>query len=351
MDRAGIELRGRPAIEQDWLTLLFCGRNGIGALNVFRDDAEAEQYYSKPDRTKPAEGELLPALIRLQRGQATPSDLDLILAQGPVAGVPGAQPKALIGRWMYKLDNPAYPGLLALEDMAYEIHRRAGFDVPETRLLDVDGVPVLASHRFDRRWAHGGAVPMESLYSMWATEYPSQVRCNTDGSMELMADTLREYGIAPLEWFGRFVLAILTGNGDMHSENVSLIERDGQVQLAPVYDPAPMRAYRGRDNHDLLSALPFAGIGGATSSGYRPFADSGDTPPDLRERLVRLGVYAGLSASEAEGEIDRWVGVTGGYAEAVTAHLVLTLPDWYVGRAPDVRGFQATLDAVARACR
>lgn len=351
MDRAGIELRGRPALEQDWLTLLHCGRDGIGALDVFESDAEAERYYGKPDLPEPSESELLPALLRMQRGQASPSDTELVLAQGPVAGVPGAQPKVLLGRWMYKLDNPAYPGLLALEDMAYAIHRRAGFDTPETRYLEIEGVPVLASRRFDRLWAHGGAVPVESMYSVWATREPDRIRCNTDGSMEGMADTLREHGIAPLEWFGRFVLALLTGNGDMHSENVSLMVRDAQVQLLPIYDPAPMRAYRGRDNHDLLSALPFAGIGGTTSSGYRPYADSGDTPPDLRERLVQLGVYAGISASEAEGELDRLLAVSAGYAEGVTAYLRLTLPDGYQGRAPDVAGFQATLDAVARACR
>lgn len=351
MDRAGIELRGRPALEQDWLTLLYCGRDGIGALDVFESDADAERYYGKPDRPEPSESELLPALIRMQRGQASPADTELILAQGPVAGVPGAMPKWLGREWLYKFESSAYPGLLALEDLAYEIHRRAGFEVPETRLLAIDGVPVLASRRFDRRLAHGRAVAVESMYSVWATEYPSQIRCNTDGSMELMADTFREYGLPVLEWYGRYVLAILTGNGDMHSENVSLLARDDQVQLSPIYDPAPMRAYRGRDNHDLLSALPCAGIGGTTSSGYRPYADSGDTPPDLRDRLVQLGVYAGIDAAVAEGEIDRLLAVSAGYAESVPAHLILTLPGGYQGRAPDVRGFQATLDAVARACR
>lgn len=158
------------------------------------------------------------------------------------------------------------------------MHRRAGFEVPETRYLDVDGVPVLASRRFDRRWAYGGSVPVESVYSLWAEREPGRIRCNTDGSMELTADTLREFGVAQLDWFGRFVVALLTGNGDLHSENMSLMVRDGQVQLSPVYDPAPMRAYRGRDNHDLLSALPFSGIGGTTSTGYRPYADSGSPP-------------------------------------------------------------------------
>jgi len=216
------------------------------------------------------------------------------------------------------------------------MHRRAGFEVPETRYLDVDG----------------GSVPVESVYSLWAEREPGRIRCNTDGSMELTADTLREFGVAQLDWFGRFVVALLTGNGDLHSENMSLMVRDGQVQLSPVYDPAPMRAYRGRDNHDLLSALPFSGIGGTTSTGYRPYADSGDSPPpDLRAKLITLGVYAGLGDGETGAEIDRLLAATAGYAETVAAHLELALPEGYQERAPDVGGFVATLDAVARACR
>ena len=73
MDRAGIELRGRPAIEQDWITLLFCGWDGIGALDVFENDEAAEAYYARDQAGEPSEVELLPALIRMQRGQAANS--------------------------------------------------------------------------------------------------------------------------------------------------------------------------------------------------------------------------------------------------------------------------------------
>lgn len=354
MDRDGIELRGRPAIEQDWLTLLFCGRDGIGRLDVFPDDAAALLYYASPSPALPDEATLLPALVRFAQGRTASTEIDELLdVLGPVAGVPGAQPKLLLPGWLVKIDNLAYPQLLALEDLAYEFHRRAGFEVPETRYLEVEGVPVLASRRFDRKGAEPGVaaaepVAMESLYSVWTDQERERIRCNTDGSMELAADTLQGFGVPVLEWFGRFVLALLTGNGDLHSENMSLLGAGDGVRLSPVYDPAPMRAYRGRDNHDLLSALPFAGVGGTTSSGYRPYADSGETPADLRVRLVRLGTHAGLGAADAEAEIDRLRQVAEGYAETVMAHLELALPG-YRGRAPDVQGFGETLAEVRRA--
>ena len=64
------------------------------------------------------------------------------------------------------------------------------------------------------------------------------------------------------EAYRRFVLALLTGNGDMHLQNMSVLGTGEDVAQSPIYDPAPMRAYRGRPSYDLLSALPFSNIGG-----------------------------------------------------------------------------------------
>ncbi|MHB8535186.1 MAG: HipA domain-containing protein, partial [Sulfuricaulis sp.] len=54
--------------------------------------------------------------------------------------------------------------------------------------------------------------------------------------------------------YRRFVLALLTGNGDLHLENLAFLGGPENIRLSPVFDPAPMRAW---DRHDLLSALPF----------------------------------------------------------------------------------------------
>lgn len=192
---------------------------------------------------------------------------------------------------------------------------------------------------------------MESFFAIWTTQDPEGYRCNTAGSLELVSDTLdnfRSSDAMKREWYGRMVLSLLTGNGDVHSENLSMLG-DHDPVLAPVYDPAPMRAFRGRENHDLLSALPFTGIGGVASGPYRPYAESGHTPPDLGARLMMLGQHAGLATDSAQAELYRLLQITADFGNAAEDCLQRCLPQGYQGRAPDVAGFLATLSAVRRA--
>jgi serine/threonine-protein kinase HipA len=49
-------------------------------------------------------------------------------------------------------------------------------------------------------------------------------------------------------------MALLTGNGDLHLENLAFLGGPDKVRVSPVFDPTPMRAW---DRHDLISALPF----------------------------------------------------------------------------------------------
>lgn len=343
LDHLGIELRGRPLLDQDWISLVHFGRGGIGALDVFADDQAAADYYARPQPQHRIDD--LPALLRFARGQAAPADMDRVLAV-PVAGVPGMHPKLVRDGWIVKLDTPAYPGLLALEALAYTVHQRAGCAVPETRLIDIDGDQVLLSRRFDRH--DGVPVSMTSVYALLAERDPAKVRCNTDARAEDVLSLLQSVQQAPqVDAYRRFVLSLLTGNGDLHLENMAVLGDDFAARLSPVYDPAPMRAYRGRPNYDLLSALPFAGIGGVQPAvGYREYADSGAIPPDLRERVLALGAAAGLGLRQASAELARCLAATEGYAEAAVAVLRAAVQTGYAGRAPDIPGFARTLTEI-----
>lgn len=339
--RLGIELRGRPLAEQDLLSLVYWGRGGIGALDVHPDDAAAEAYYCAPPLVHtPAD---LPAILRYVRGRASAEDVEQVLAV-PVAGVPGMQPKILLDAWLAKLTPTAFPGLLPLEALAYEVHRQAGCVVPDTHLAEIEGEELLLSRRFDRD-GMGIPVPLESVYAMLATRAPGRVRCNTDASQEEVFELLGELQKLPQgEAFRRFALALLTGNGDVHLENTSVLGTGSDAKLCPVYDPAPMRAYRGRPSYDLLCALPFGGVGGVKPAvGMRPYADSGATPPDLLDRLIAVGAAAGLDEQQAWIEIDRSLAATEDFIESAVKVLQGAVPVGYVGRAPDIQGFAATL--------
>ena len=139
----------------------------------------------------------------------------------------------------------------------------------------------------------------------------------------------------------------------MHTENVAVRGAAGKAEMTPPFDPAPMRAYRHfRKNHNLLSALPFGGIGGYFQygdAGYNEYAAGKLTPPDLGKRLVDYGVALGLSRTACKDEMRQILDVTEGYRNAAEQALN-TIP--MVERRPmqpDIPGFLQTLQDVRAA--
>jgi serine/threonine-protein kinase HipA len=82
-----------------------------------------------------------------------------------------------------------------------------------------------------------------------------------------------------VEFFRRFVLSLLTGNGDMHLENIAILGARTDRGLSPVFDPAPMRAF---PRHSQLTALRWF-TNDAPSFAY--------IPANLAERLKQLGKH------------------------------------------------------------
>lgn len=374
MERRGIALRGLPVAEQHWQMLLFAGRNGLGHIDVFTHDDEARQFYA-PAGEQPARpvdaSSLWFAFQRYVAQTANEDEENLVVdTVGPTPGIAGFVPKLMTaialdaaGNWqgklqadgglpvIVKIEQPHYPGLLALEKLAYDTHQRAGFAVPRTWYQEIhhhgETLPLLAVERFDRQ--AGRCHPQESFYSLLHTGNRDKYRCNTDGSMETLArvfDVLQLPAAQKEEWFRRFVMAILTGNGDLHSENMAIVGGLGEHRLAPLFDPAPMRAYRGKASHNILSALPFADIGGVAQEQYRPYAASGATPPDLVERLLGFASHIGIHRKRARDAIATLLTATQDYREEAIACLEQVPPALRKQRAPDIDGFARTLEEV-----
>jgi len=158
-----------------------------------------------------------------------------------------------------KIEDSQYRGLAALEALCLDVHRELGFEVPRHWRATVDGLSVLAVERFDTK--QGTPVAMESFFSVYATGQ-QQVRTATDAEVEQLGTMLLKLSeiadinadAARLEVYRRFVVALLTGNGDLHLENLAFLGGPRNIRVSPVFDPTPMRAW---DRHDLLSALPF----------------------------------------------------------------------------------------------
>ncbi len=323
-----------PGFETEWELLMLTGHNGIGHIDVFPDDRAALDAYADTGEPKKRIGSRSEFWRMLKEG--TDQDfnqeaLDIMRLIGPTPSVGGQIPKLLVSipdkpGWdgslaepgtrkidgvpyldvVMKVEDPQYRGLAALEALCLDVHNELGFEVPRHWRATIDGLSVLAVERFDRTPA-GTPVAMESFFSVYATGQ-QQVRTMTDAEVEgvgLMLLKLAE--IAPidaaaarLEVYRRFLMALLTGNGDLHLENLAFLGGPEKVRVAPVFDPAPMRAW---DRHDLVSALPF----------YI------DEKQPLGYSVARVGESFGLSRAAAADILQALLKATGNYSERVLA--------------------------------
>ena len=283
-------------LETDWEILKVSGHGGIGHLDVFESDEKAMDWYATPARaelydvTQESDFSLKDYLTWFDQDAET-----LMQVIGPTPSVGGAIPKLLVSipdsGWDGRIALPArfgaqglidvvlkfeqptvYPGLVELEALALDVHREAGFTVPRHWIVEFNGVPALAVERFDRD-SHKNPLFTESLYSVLASG-DARITHNHSYSYDEVGraidrspiDFVTDRTAAKRHLLARLLMALLTGNGDLHLENLSIVGREGELEFSPVYDPTPMRAY---SIHNMLSVMPFGHYGeedGATGS-------------------------------------------------------------------------------------
>jgi serine/threonine-protein kinase HipA len=276
-----------PTINTEWELLLLGGHGGIGHIDVFPDDLAAEQWYEKPAaRSMPAiSTSVQSSLWRMIKRDVL--DMDGVFEEkviedvlGPTPSVGGMIPKLLVSigtgpdqpvtihppgmpgmtEVILKIEPPEYAGLLDLEALCLDLHREAGFQVPEYHRFDIEGLRFLAIERFDIDDQEDLPIPMESFFSIIATGR-HDFRVTGDILLDELGTVIDQLStVVSLpndtneQLYRRLLMALLTGNGDMHLDNLAFIGGLDDCQLSPVYDPAPMRAW---PRHNLVSAIPF----------------------------------------------------------------------------------------------
>lgn len=319
----------RETTDKEWRMLPAVGHGAIGHIDVFDDDAAAERWYGHVD-TPALDLErsevfaLALASMGANQDAKTLEEILRLVGRAPSPG--GAMPKILhhvvwpgTGEHvdaLIKFERSApgvnrYQDILVMEDWAYGVHDRFGLPVPR-RALVVDGYgnQILATERFDR--SNGIPIPLESLYCALKIiqpddfETPFTREYSKSPNFELVAQALTTPRIGltsdPVRdgasLYSRIVLSFLTGNGDLHLKNVSLLGRRGEARLSPVYDPAPMRLYGG--GLDMHTAVTFGDLRFYGSKLPEGFAD----------KLVGLGAAFGLQRRKALGIIAQALEVT-----------------------------------------
>lgn len=325
-----------PGFDSDWAIMMVSGHGGIGHLDVFADDQKAAAWYAEtsPPKLFPLSedfGFSLKSMLQWMDGDAEA----VIGALGPTPSVGGAIPKLLLsipaegwdgrialprkthtsGRTdiLLKLGKDSYPGIVDLEALALDIHREAGFEVPRYWKTQVRGIPALAVERYDRT-PEGKPLATESLYSILASG-DARITHHYSSSYDAIALAINQ-SAAPIvdnprsateHLVKRLLLAIATANGDLHLENLSILQRDGRQAFSPVYDPTPMRAY---SRHNMLCAMPFGGYGESDEQGQ---------PIKLQAGLLRFAKGINLAKKRLQALIEEVLSVTHNYLERVDA--------------------------------
>lgn len=160
------------------------------------------------------------------------------------------------GQYIAKFPSTAFPGVSENEFANLALAAAIGMDVPARELVDrsgFDGIPedfntmaegkVLLIRRFDRGQS-SERIHIEDFAQVFGA-YPSR---KYDAAAYHDIAAALGVAISPpaaLEFVRRLVLAVITGNADMHLKNWSLIyPEDGNLPaLAPI--------------HDVLSTVPY----------------------------------------------------------------------------------------------
>lgn len=331
------------SFDTDWEILKISGHGGIGHLDVFENDAIAENWYANTPRHELMEISDELGFSLKQFMTWFEEDIEVFIQTvGPTPSVGGAIPKLLLSipesGWDGRIGLPTrektpgvidvvlkfeqttrYPGIIELETLALEMHRQAGFDVPRYWPCFFKGMPALAIERFDRD-LDNTPLCSETLYSILASGVP--LDNHYDYRYDLIAQAI---DVSPIEFvsntmdakqhlFKRLIMALLTGNGDLHLENLSISCNNGIKGFSRIYDPTPMRAYA---QHDMLSVMPF-GEYGETPEGS-------EQAVTLKQAIKRFAKNCGLSKTRRKEIVDDCLAKTSEFSLRVGE--LKTVPD------------------------
>ncbi|MGQ7245763.1 type II toxin-antitoxin system HipA family toxin [Halomonas sp. V046] len=166
------------------------------------------------------------------------------------------------GSWIVKFPSREFDGVPENEFSMMTLARLTGIDVPPIDLVDIGSIKNLPEgideigqsafiiERFDRL-ADGSAVHIEDFAQVFDVYPEHKYRTATLRNIaQVLAAETTDADIA--EFIRRLVFCVLTGNGDMHIKNWSLIYPDRRnAALAPAYDLVSTIPYIPNDDMGL----------------------------------------------------------------------------------------------------
>lgn len=146
------------------------------------------------------------------------------------------------GAYLLKLDPRDHPDLVANEALHLKSAKALKLPVAQSKVVrDALNVPGLLVQRFDRSFlASTGEMTRYALEDgMQVLDLPPAVKYSITAEQVAtgLADSCQAPVLAKRSLYLQFLFAWLTGNGDLHGKNLSILaDAEGRFSIAPIYD-------------------------------------------------------------------------------------------------------------------
>lgn len=191
-------------------------------------------------------------------------------------------------QYILKLESHDFPHVIANENYFLGVARKTSMRVTEAEIVyDANGQAGLLVKRFDRELNSTGAtvsLAVEDACQVLDHWPADKYNFTAERVFEALGNVCASKKLAIREMFTQFCFAWLSGNGDLHAKNISVLSTpDGESRISPAYD--------------LPSTVPYGDLSLALSLG-------GKTQGHSRRSLIDFGVRVGLSEKLAAKTLD-----------------------------------------------
>lgn len=271
----------------DELTLLLAiGEDVVG-------DAKVVPHGDKPNLIKPL------VEVRKSFQEIKFSDLVGEFAEIERVGIPGVQDKVSAkqiwlpasragSQYILKLPSIEHPFVIENEYYFLEVARKALKNVVRSELVhDSEGKSGLLVTRFDRTLDEFGnpiSLAVEDACQVLNRWPADKYNVTSESIIAEVSKVCSSQKLAKRELYKQFCFAWLTGNGDLHAKNISILStKDGEWKISPAYD-LPSTVFYG----DRTLALTLGGKKSVHS----------------RKSLIDFGIVIGISEKLATKVLD-----------------------------------------------
>ena len=219
--------------------------------------------------------------------------LPVVIRDGTIALPLGDTPSTHI----IKLEPAHFSGLVANEMLCMTLAKAIGLNVPAVFSRIIGDKPCILVQRYDRyAYERGEVARVHQEDFCQAMGIPPEQKYQQEGGPPLRdcIAMLRQWSTIPaldvLAFLDAVIFNVLIGNADAHGKNYSVIYRDGQRRLAPLYDLVCTLAWPELSKTPAMKIGKSDSLESITAAHWQKMAQETQVGwPMLRDRIGELG--------------------------------------------------------------